>query len=154
MGEMSLGLSLFSRQCCDELSLDNDDPFYIVNLSHYARQYLQWMHFLGRVRPFYAVKSNPNGFIIRVIAELGGGFDCASAEELELVRETCGNEFDCATRVIFAHPCKSISHIRQFRHAGVRMTVVDNEDEVKKLKEHWPDAKVSHYVIPDTSGGK
>jgi ornithine decarboxylase len=121
----------------------NDDaPFYIVNLSHYARQYMEWMDFLGRIRPFYAVKSDPNGFIIQVIAELGGGFDCASAEELEIVRKTCGNDFDCATRIIYAHPCKTISHIHQFRQAGVQMTVVDNEDELKKLKEHWPEAKV------------
>jgi diaminopimelate decarboxylase len=36
-----------------------------------------------------------------------------------------------------------LSHIRHFRDAGVQMTVVDNEDELQKLKEHWPEAKVS-----------
>lgn len=107
---------------------------------------MQWTHFLGRVRPFYAVKSNPNDFIIQIIAELGGGFDCASAEELDLVIQTCGQDFDCATRIIFAHPCKTISHIRKFRQAGVQMTVVDNEDELKKLKEHWPEAKVNPWI--------
>ncbi|CAF0920353.1 unnamed protein product [Rotaria sordida] len=137
------------KKCCEEFSSDNDEPFYIVNLSHYARQYLQWMHFLGRIHPFYAIKSNPKNFIIEIIAELGGGFDCASSEELNLVRETCGNNFDYATRIIFAHPCKSISHIRQFRQVGVQMTVVDNEDELKKLKEHWPDAKVLLRLKPD-----
>ncbi|UJR29013.1 hypothetical protein I4U23_010231 [Adineta vaga] len=130
------------KECCEELSSDNDEPFYIVNLSHYARQYQQWMHFLGRIHPFYAVKSNPSSFIIEIIAELGGGFDCASAEELDLVRKTCGNDFDCAKRIIYAHPCKTISHIRKFRDAGVEMTVVDNEDELRKLKEHWPEARV------------
>ncbi|CAF0748690.1 unnamed protein product [Adineta steineri] len=130
------------KNCCKELPSDNDESFYIVNLSHYARQYHQWMHFLGRIHPFYAVKSNPSSFIIEVLAELGGGFDCASAEELALVQKICGDKFDYAKRIIFAHPCKSISHIRQFRDAGVEMTVVDNEDELTKLKEHWPDAKV------------
>lgn len=104
---------------------------------------MQWNHFLGRIRPYYAVKSNPNSFIVQIIAEMGGGFDCASAEELELVRQTCGSDFDFARRIIFAHPCKPISHIRQFRQAGVQMTVVDNEDELKKLHQHWPEAKVS-----------
>ncbi|CAF3589797.1 unnamed protein product [Rotaria sp. Silwood1] len=137
------------RKCCQEFSSDSDEPFYIVNLSHYARQYLQWMHFLGRIHPFYAVKSNPKNFIIKIIAELGGGFDCASSEELNLVRETCGDNFDYATRIIFAHPCKAISHIRQFREAGVQMTVVDNEDELKKLKEHWPEAKILLRLKPD-----
>ena len=137
------------RKFCEELPLDNDEPFYIVNLSHYARQYQQWVHFLGRIRPFYAVKSNPSSFIIKVLAELNGGFDCASAEELELVRKTCGDDFDFATRIIYAHPCKPISHIQQFRKAGVQMTVVDNEDELHKLKQYWPDARVSQPRIID-----
>lgn len=131
------------QKCCSERPADDDDPFYIVNLSHYARQYQQWMHFLGRIQPFYAVKSNPSSFIIDVLAELGGGFDCASAEELDLVRKTCGKDFDCAKRIIYAHPCKPISHIKQFRDAGVQLTVVDNEDELTKLKAHWPEARVS-----------
>jgi len=104
---------------------------------------MEWKHFLGRIHPFYAIKSNPNSFIVEILAKLGGSFDCASVEELNLVQKTCGNKFDYATRIIFAHPCKPISHIRQFREAGVQMTVVDNEDELKKLKEYWPDAKVS-----------
>jgi ornithine decarboxylase len=140
---ISLKITFVYRKCCEELSSDDDEPFYIVNLSHFARQYLQWKHFLGRIHPFYAVKSNPNGFIVQVIADLGGGFDCASVEELDLVRKTCGDDFDCAKRIIFAHPCKSVSHIRKFREAGVQMTVVDNEDELRKLKEHWPEAKVN-----------
>ena len=63
-----------------------------------------------------------------------------------MVLQTCGQDFDCATRIIFAHPCKTISHIRKFREAGVQMTVVDNEDELRKLKEHWPEAKVNHMI--------
>ncbi|CAM4816889.1 unnamed protein product, partial [Rotaria magnacalcarata] len=140
------------RQFCNEIPMTDDTPFYIVNLSHYARQYLQWLHFLGRIHPLYAVKCNPNGFIVRIIAEMGGGFDCASAEELDLVRATCGVDFDYATRIIFAHPCKSVSHIKRFREAGVQMTVVDNEDELKKLKEHWPEAKVLLRLKPDDKG--
>ncbi|CAF1193627.1 unnamed protein product [Adineta ricciae] len=137
------------KKFCEELPSDNDEPFYIVNLSHYARQYQQWMHFLGRIRPFYAVKSNPSSFIIKVLAELNGGFDCASAEELELVRKSCGDDFDFATRIIYAHPCKPFSHIQQFRKAGVQMTVVDNEDELHKLKQHWPEARVLIRLKPN-----
>ena len=119
-------------------------PFYIVNLSHFARQYLRWKYYLSRVRPFYAIKSNPSDFIIRVLNEMGMGFDCASVEELDLVLTHCGAAFDCASKIIYAHPCKPVSHIRRFRHVGVEMTVVDNKDELRKLKAHWPEAKVSY----------
>ncbi|CAF4037636.1 unnamed protein product [Rotaria magnacalcarata] len=134
------------------LSVTLDDVL-ANNLGHdQDQQARRWLHFLGRIHPFYAVKCNPNGFIVRIIAEMGGGFDCASAEELDLVRATYGVDFDYATRIIFAHPCKSVSHIKQFREAGVQMTVVDNEDELKKLKEHWPEAKVLLRLKPDDKG--
>lgn len=137
----------FFRQFCSEVpEEETDEPFYMINLSYICRQYYRWNHYLGRIRPFYAVKSNPNSAIIRVINKLGAGFDCASAQELDIVRENCGANFDCSSRVIYAHPCKQISHIHRFRNAGVKLTVVDNKDEMVKLSVHWPEAKVSEYL--------
>ena len=43
--------------------------------------------------------------LVRTLALLGLGFDCASAGEIELV--TSMNIVDPATRVIFAHTIKS-----------------------------------------------
>ncbi|CAF4057659.1 unnamed protein product [Rotaria magnacalcarata] len=138
------------RQFAAELSEEETDtPFYMVNLSHFARQYLRWNHYLSRIRPFYAVKSNPNGFIIRVLNELGAGFDCASVEELDVVRDQCGSNFDCASNIIYAHPCKPVSQIHRFRNAGVQFTVVDNKDELKKISVYWPEAKVLLRLRPD-----
>jgi ornithine decarboxylase len=103
---------------------------------------------MRRIRPFYAVKSNPSEFIIRVLNKLGAGFDCASIRELDLVRDQCDADFDFSSRVIYAHPCKPVSHIRRFKDAGVQLTVVDNKDELRKLKFYWPEAKVSHHIHP------
>lgn len=37
---------------------------------------------LPRVRPHYAVKCNPNGAIIAMLAAVGASFDCASQQVL------------------------------------------------------------------------
>lgn len=121
--------------------MGNDDPFYVADVSYAAKQYLKWKHYLPRVKVFYAVKTNPNSFIIKVIHKMGGGFDCASAEELNTVLSVCP-QIDCSKRIIYAHPCKQISHVIDFKNQNVHLTVADNISELVKIKEHWPDAQV------------
>jgi ornithine decarboxylase len=119
----------------------NDDPFYIADVSHCAKQYMKWNYYLPRVKTFYAVKTNSNSFIIRIIGEMGGGFDCASIEELNAVLSIYP-EIDCSQRIIYSHPCKPISHISYFKDRNVQLTVADNINELIKIKEYWPNAKV------------
>jgi len=91
--------------------------------------------------PFYAVKSNSNSFIIKIIEHMGGGFDCTSIDELNAVLEVCPN-IDCSKRIIYAHPCKPISHIKYFKDRGVLLTVVDYKHELIKIHSYRPDVKV------------
>jgi ornithine decarboxylase len=44
------------------------------------------------VEPFYAVKCNPDPVIVRLIATLGCGFDCASMSEIDFVLNGLGKE--------------------------------------------------------------
>lgn len=57
---------------------------------------------MPRVWPYYAVKCNPDNVMVRVLAALGCGFDCASAKEMKQVL-ALGVDPD---RIVFAHPCK------------------------------------------------
>lgn len=57
---------------------------------------------MPRVRPFYAVKCNPDPVMLRVLANLGCGFDCASAKEIATVLDMGV----APERIVFAHPCK------------------------------------------------
>ena len=40
--------------------------------------YDEWMRLFPNVTPFYAVKCNSDPVLVKVLAELGAGFDCAS----------------------------------------------------------------------------
>ena len=40
--------------------------------------YDEWMRLFPNVTPFYAVKCNSDPVFVKVLAELGAGFDCAS----------------------------------------------------------------------------
>ena len=128
----------------------DEGPFFIADLSHCVRQYRKWFSYFPSIDVFYAVKTNSNEFLLKSMLKLGSGFDCASIEELDRVLHLSeGIDFDCSSRVIYSHPCKSISHLQFFRSRGVQFTVVDNHQELLKLKVHWPEAKILLRVKVD-----
>ena len=47
-----MSMKAIVRHFCKNIEHGND-PFYIVDLSHFSRQYMQWEKFLPRVKPFY-----------------------------------------------------------------------------------------------------
>jgi len=127
---------------------ESEDPFYIIDVSAVVRQMLKWRKNLPRVKPFYAMKCNPSAFIMKVVEGMGGGFDCASKQE---IAAALGLNIDAASKVIYAHPCKPVSHMKYARSVGVEMVTLDNEDELFKLKTHWPEAKIVIRIRTDDS---
>ena len=57
---------------------DNEDPFCLVDLGCIVDQYNTWCEYLPTVKPFYAVKCNDDIAMLKTLAVLGAGFDCAS----------------------------------------------------------------------------
>ena len=94
--------------------------------------------------PFYAVKCNPDPEIIKSLALLGAGFDCASKPEIETVLQV-GNdlkaELGCSymgigtERIGFFHPCKMRSHLIYSREMGVRKMTFDSINELEKIAD-------------------
>jgi hypothetical protein len=78
-----------STECVEDLirlkiqETPEAEAFYIVNLSTVLKKHHQWVSCLPRVKPFYAMKCNPNNAIIKTLASLGVNFDCASKTEIQ-----------------------------------------------------------------------
>ena len=49
-----------------------------MDLGCLANLYDRWRDLLPNVHPFYAVKANDDVAILKAMANLGAGFDCAS----------------------------------------------------------------------------
>jgi ornithine decarboxylase len=93
-----------------------------------------------------AVKCNPDPYVIRLLAALGTGFDCASKAEINQVLDLGGVS---PSRIIYANPCKATSFIRSAAQAGVDMMTFDNEDELHKIARTHPDAKLVLRIATD-----
>ena len=124
-----------------------DDAFFVADMGEVYRQHLRWKKMLGRVTPHYAVKCNPDPTVIRLLAALGTGFDCASKTEIEQVLNLGVHP----SRIIYAQPCKTKSYLRYTAKQEVRQMTFDNSDELYKIKEIFPDAELYLRILTDDS---
>ncbi|KAJ9606114.1 Ornithine decarboxylase [Cladophialophora chaetospira] len=124
-----------------------EDAFYVADLGEVYRQHLRWKTNLSRVKPFYAVKCNPDKEVLRLLAKLGTGFDCASRAEIDLVLGLGVPP----SRIIYAQPCKTKSYLRHARKVGVTLMTFDNTDELYKIKETYPEAELVLRILTDDS---
>jgi len=93
------------------------------------------------------VKCNPNPEVIRLLAALGTGFDCASKAEIDEVL----NAGVDPSRIIYAQPCKTKSYVRHAAQQGVKQMTFDNSDELYKTKALFPDAELYLRILTDDS---
>jgi len=107
------------------------DSFYVIDLDRIRYKFDHWRKCLPIVHPYYAVKANPNPSLLRLMAhELKMSFDCASQYEIESVL----NLGVMPNRIVYANPCKPLSHIDYARKHGVLKTTFDSESELYKIK--------------------
>ena len=132
------------HEMCDP---GDEDTFFVADLGEVYRQHLRWKKNLPRIRPFYAVKCNPDPKVLRLLAELGTGFDCASKGEIEQVL-SMGASPD---RIIYAQPCKTNSYVRYVKSAGVKQMTFDNADELYKIAKFFPGAELFLRIMTDDS---
>uniref|UniRef100_A0A183C1U3 ornithine decarboxylase n=1 Tax=Globodera pallida TaxID=36090 RepID=A0A183C1U3_GLOPA len=110
----------------------HDDAFAVLTLNTVIEQFRQWRLMLPRVKPFYAVKCNNDPILLRLLAALGCGFDCASRTEIESVVK---NGLASGDNIVYANPCKTRSYIRHAEQMGVRRMTFDSIEELIKIKE-------------------
>lgn len=133
----------------DECEANGENAFYVCDLAVVYRLYLRWQKTMGgRVKPFFAVKCNPDPHILNLFAKLGLGFDCASHAEIAQVLALGVSP----SNIIYANPCKAGSFIRHAHASGVDMMTFDNMDELHKVAKHHPSAKMVIRILIDDRG--
>ncbi|KAI1824720.1 ornithine decarboxylase [Xylaria intraflava] len=125
----------------------DEDTFFVGDLGEVYRQHMRWKRNLPRVKPFYAIKCNPDPKVLQLLAGLGTGFDCASKGEIEQVLALGVDP----SRIIYAQPCKTNSYVRFVASQGVKQMTFDNADELRKIAKFFPDAELFLRILTDDS---
>jgi ornithine decarboxylase len=143
---MNMIHEVINQKSDDEL----DDSFYIVDLNEVVIQYQKWISMLPNIKPYFAIKSNPDLKIIRLLAKLGCNFDCASKSEISTVL----NIVDDPNRIIFANPCKIPSHLVYAKANNVSLMTFDCVEELYKIKQYYHEASLLLRLCVDDSNSK
>ena len=104
-------------------------PFVILDTAIVREKARRFRAAMPRVRPYYAVKANPDRRVLKALAEERCGFAVASGAELELLVSLCVDPKD----IRYSNPVKSRSAIAGAATFGVNHLVVDSVDELRRV---------------------
>jgi len=112
----------------------DDLPFYIINFNEIIKKYNNWKDKLPNIQPYYAIKCNSDKNILLLLLSLGCKFDTASQFEMNEILNICNDP----NKIIFANPCKFISHIKYAKDNNINLMTFDNEEELYKIQQYHP----------------
>uniref|UniRef100_A0A674JN98 Antizyme inhibitor 2 n=1 Tax=Terrapene triunguis TaxID=2587831 RepID=A0A674JN98_9SAUR len=135
-----------TRDLLENLLMEgNKGAFFVADLGDVVKKHLRFLKALPHVKPFYAVKCNSSRGVVRTLAALGAGFDCASKTEIALV-QSIGVPPD---KIIYTNPCKQIAQIKYAASHGVQLMAFDNEVELGKVARSHPHARMVLCIATD-----
>ena len=141
--ETAASVDAYAAAKIRDLSLE--DTFYVFDLGNVYRRMKTWKQLMPRVKPFYAVKCNPDVGILSTLATLGSGFDCASQVELNSVLSLGVSP----NSVVYANACKRPCDLRHMKETDTFLTTFDCESELMKIKKFHPRAQVVLRIRAD-----
>ncbi|XP_041356932.1 ornithine decarboxylase-like [Gigantopelta aegis] len=136
--------TLITEKIASLESEHSEDAFFVADLGDIVIKYQTWRELLPRIDPFYALKCNDDHAVIKLLADLGTSFDCASKAEIEKIL----NLGVSPSRIIYANPCKQKSFIRYAAKHNVKTMTFDNEAELYKVKQSFPEARLVLRILP------
>ena len=119
--------------------------FYAISQQRFNRQINLWKEHLPAVFPYYAVKCNPDPYLMTWMSQQNIGFDCASARELSIAKR-----IDPRAKILYANPCKKKDDIHYAISCNVNSTVIDSHEEIDKLQElEWKGSSLLRLRVED-----
>ena len=125
-------------------------PCLVLDVDRVEQNYRTLTRALPAAHIYYAVKANPAVPILQRLVGLGSSFDAASFEEVSFCLEA-GAE---PARISFGNTIKKVSAIQCAHAAGVTMFAFDSHEELEKLAEHAPGARVYCRLLVENDGAE
>ena len=127
--------------------LIDDAPVFVVDIGSVKRMYDRWRELLPNVQAHFAMKSNSDPVILKVLAALGSCFDVASHNEISAALQHVPPE-----RLIFAHPVKDCAGLSYARAVDVDLLTFDSSNELLKIALFHPAANLLLRLKVDDTG--
>jgi len=125
-------------------------PCLVLDVDRVEQNYRTLLSALPLARVYYAVKANPAAPILERLVGLGSSFDAASFEEVEF----CLQAGAAPSAISYGNTIKKVLAIKRAHAAGVTMFAFDSAEELEKLAEHAPGARVYCRLLVQNDGAE
>jgi ornithine decarboxylase len=125
-------------------------PCLVLDLDRVAENYQALRGALPAAKIYYAVKANPAAAILRLLAGMGSCFDAASIQEIN----ECLAAGAPASAISFGNTVKKAASIAAAHAQGVTIYAFDSAEELNKIAQHAPGAKVYCRLAVDNVGAQ
>jgi len=123
-------------------------PCLVLDVDRVEDNFRALQRSLPLARIYYAVKANPAPQILQRLVGLSSFFDAASIEEIGF----CLDAGAMPEAISFGNTIKKVSAIKDAYRRGVRMFAFDSHEELQKLAEHAPGARVYCRILVENEG--
>jgi len=123
-------------------------PCLVLDIDHVEDNFRALQAALPLARIYYAVKANPAPQVLQRLVKLSSFFDAASIEEIRMCLEAGARP----EAISFGNTIKKASAIRQAHEAGVGMFAFDSREELEKLAQNAPGARVYCRILVENEG--
>jgi ornithine decarboxylase len=127
-----------------------DGPCLVVDTEVVRDNYLAFAKALPDSRVFYAVKANPAPEILKLLADLGSSFDCASVAEIDMALAAGAG----ADRISYGNTIKKERDVAAAYARGIRLYAVDAVEEVDKIARAAPGSRVFCRILCANDGAE
>jgi ornithine decarboxylase len=123
-------------------------PCLVLDVDRVEENFRSLSRTLPLARIYYAVKANPATPILERLVGLKSHFDAASIEEIQFCLQAGARP----AAISFGNTIKKVSAIQSAHAAGVSMFAFDSEEELLKLAQHAPGARVYCRILVENEG--
>ncbi len=123
-------------------------PCLVLDVDRVEENFRALQRALPLARIYYAVKANPARPVLERLVRLGSRFDAASFEEVACCLDAGAHP----EAISYGNTIKKASAIRAAFQRGVTLFAFDSAEELEKLAEHAPGARVYCRIMVANEG--
>jgi len=144
------------KELMQALAREHGTPLFVIDHDLIRQNYREFKEHLPSVQAYFAVKANSEPEIVGTLFALGASFDVASMPEFMIVYENIKGMPDKERqdwiwdKIIYANTIKPIETLQALDKYKPLVTF-DNTEELKKIRQHAPNAGVVLRIrVPNT----
>ncbi|MBN8873865.1 MAG: type III PLP-dependent enzyme [Rhodospirillales bacterium] len=123
-------------------------PCLVLDVDRVEANFRALQGALPLARIYYAVKANPARQVLERLVGLSSFFDAASWEEVS----ACLDAGARPEAISFGNTIKKVSAIRRAHERGIDLFAFDSAEELEKLAQHAPGARVYCRLLVENEG--